>query len=136
MSSEDSNEHVGCPDVDRADIVCDRESESAIEAPKKPRTQKQIDAFKKCREKMLQKREEVKKGAEEVIVYKTPAEKPKPKPRRVVVLEEDPLEEEEEEVQEEVVAKPERKPRKPAAPKAKPTPRYEPKRAEFAFHIV
>jgi hypothetical protein len=84
---------------------------------------------------MLQKREEVKKSGEEVLVYKTPAEKPKPKPRlRVVVLEEEPLEDEEE--QEEVVAKPERKTKKPAAPKAKSTPRYEPRRAEFAFHIV
>ena len=77
---------VEAPNVD---IIDDKvEIDKSIEKPKRPRTQKQIDAFNKCREVRRLKNEEKKK-------IKDANRKPLGRPKKVKIVE--PVEEEEEE---------------------------------------
>ena len=83
MSIQGNESIAEVANVSRSDSIHER---CDIEAPKKPRSEKQIAAFAKCREAMMAKRA-ANKQKEEIIVL--PVKKVPKKPRRVMVIPDD-----------------------------------------------
>jgi hypothetical protein len=83
MSIQGNESTAEVANVSRSDSIHER---CDIEAPKKPRSEKQIAAFAKCREAMMAKRA-ANKQKEEIIVL--PVKKLPQKPRRVMVIPDD-----------------------------------------------